>query len=156
MLRAPLPHPLPMCSERGSGVEPMVCSPASPAYISHWLSNGLVSQSEPTTCTDSLAKTSERLTVSPPGFTMRGQESDITAMAGSLKMTPVRKVEQNPKTEATENNKNKQKKPASRQGRLTSGFGPVRHLDFSLIEPLNPTPSPLPPSTHLSALRALL
>ena len=43
----------------------MVCSPASPAYISPWVSNGLVSQSEPITCTESLAKTSERLTVSP-------------------------------------------------------------------------------------------
>lgn len=85
----------------------MVCSPASPAYISRWVSNGLVSQSEPITCTESLAKTSERLTVSPPGFTMRGQESDIAASTGSLRMTPVRKVEQNPKTEATENNKNK-------------------------------------------------
>ena len=52
-------------------------------------------------------------------------------------MTPVKKVEQNPKTEATENNKNKETKPGSRQGHLTSGFSPVRHLDFSFIEPLN-------------------
>ena len=59
------------------------------------------------------------------------------ATAGSLRMTPVKKVEQNPKTEATENNKNKETKPGSRQGHLTSGFSPVRHLDFSFIEPLN-------------------
>ena len=125
----------------GSGDKPMFCSPASPAYISRWLNNGLVSQSQPTTRADSLVETSERLTVSPPGFIRRGRESDtadtVSPPQGASECHSWRKYSRTQRQKPQKTTKTKRQNLDLDKVIWLLALVLLGTLTFSFIEPLN-------------------